>query len=170
MKSFILVAAVMVALATTGAAQAKGRKGGHSSHHAKSHSSHTRKAHAHSHGGHATAHHNTHATGHARTIAKINVKEHVGAKTVSHTTTSTKATVKAASGTAVTRTTAASYYKSNGVRYEGGYYYSGRNHSHWSESKYSSTWGTTVYLDPGLKVWYYWNEKASCYYPVGSNG
>jgi hypothetical protein len=58
------------------------------------------------------------------------------------------------------------YYRTNGVRYVGGYYYVGRNHSHWTRTMYSPQYRTTIYWDPGVQVWYYWDAPTARYYPV----
>ena len=60
------------------------------------------------------------------------------------------------------------YYRSNGVRFSGGYYFVGRNQPHWSVTKFSPVYNTTIYLDPGLNVWYYWSAPAGRFYPVTS--
>ena len=59
------------------------------------------------------------------------------------------------------------YHNSHGHRFSGGYYYSGRNHSHWSRTVYDAPSGQSLYLDPGLDVYYYWHEHDGRYYPKG---
>jgi hypothetical protein len=59
-------------------------------------------------------------------------------------------------------------YRSHGVRFAGGYYYAGRNHHHWGETVWSPVYNRTIYWDPSLLVWYYWDDATGCYYPVSS--
>jgi hypothetical protein len=152
-KQFILVAAAMAALAT--AAQANGGEGPYDNHKAKPPAGYAKKTPPKKTEVKKPYVKKVHAAGYA---AKPAPKSYAPPAKPAPTYTP-PAKVKAAP---------APYYKSHGVRYAEGYYYSGRKHSHWSESKYSSTWGTTVYLDPGLKVWYCWNEKEKGYYPIGA--
>jgi hypothetical protein len=58
------------------------------------------------------------------------------------------------------------YYRTSGVRFAGGYYYAGSGHRHWTRTVYSRQYGRTVYWDPGLRLWYYWDGGAGRYYPV----
>ena len=60
----------------------------------------------------------------------------------------------------------ANYNINYGTRFAHGYYYSGRNHNHWSYSRYDARYGCVCYYDPCCSCWYYWCEPASCYYPV----
>jgi hypothetical protein len=58
------------------------------------------------------------------------------------------------------------YHYSLGYSFEHGYYYKGRDHSHWSHYYYSERYGTTIYFDPYHSVYYYWCQPDGCYYPV----
>ena len=60
----------------------------------------------------------------------------------------------------------ANYNLTYGTRFAQGYYYSGRNHNHWSYCRYDARYGCNCYYDPCCSSWYYWCEPASCYYPV----
>jgi hypothetical protein len=60
----------------------------------------------------------------------------------------------------------ANYHQNYGTRFAHGYFYSGRNHNHWSYTRFDSRYGCTCYYDPGCSCWYYWCEPVSCYYPV----
>jgi len=59
------------------------------------------------------------------------------------------------------------YYVDHGVRFNGGYYYRGYDHPHWSYRVWDVRCGRYHYYDPCLHVYYYWNPTLSCYYPVG---
>jgi hypothetical protein len=61
---------------------------------------------------------------------------------------------------------AAPYWRANAVRFAGGWYYPGRVHPHWSITKFSPVYGRTIYYDPGLTTWFYWNAPVARYYPV----
>jgi hypothetical protein len=69
---------------------------------------------------------------------------------------------KAAPGPVVVK----EYFRTNAVRFAGGYYYAGRNHPHWTITKFSPIYKTTIYYDPGLTTWFYWNAGVARYYPV----
>jgi hypothetical protein len=58
------------------------------------------------------------------------------------------------------------YLHQHGTKFEHGYFYKGRNHSHWTQHRFDSRYGCEVYFDPFCTSWYYWCEPAHCYYPV----
>ena len=58
------------------------------------------------------------------------------------------------------------YHLTNGTRFDHGYFYRGRSHSHWSSQRYDARYGCTCYYDPCCSTWYYWCQPANCYYPV----
>jgi hypothetical protein len=60
----------------------------------------------------------------------------------------------------------ANYHQTYGTRFAYGYFYRGRNHSHWSYQRWDARYGCYCYYDPCCTSWYYWCEPASCYYPV----
>jgi hypothetical protein len=171
MKNFILVAAV-VALTTAGTIQARaeGESNGNKAPAKKAYGNNppAKKAYANKPPA-KKAYSNkppvkkAHATYHA---AKPAVKTY--APPAKPKTYAPPAKPKAYAPAKVAKAPPAPYYKSKAVKYEGGYYYSGRNHSHWSETCCSSTYNTTIYKDPGLNVWYSWNETEKRYYPVDS--
>jgi hypothetical protein len=177
MKNFILAAAVVVALGTAGTVQAKGKHvshhSHHSSHHAKHHvAHHVAKAHVAAKAGvkvHAAARAAVKVNAVAKPAVKVNAtaKAAVKVNAVAKAGVTVRTGARVAAGAAVVKAGGATYYRTHGVRYAGGYYFAGRNHHHWSESQFSSTYNTTVYKDPGLNVWYCWNEKDGGYYPVG---
>lgn len=70
--------------------------------------------------------------------------------------------------TRVVRTAAVTkgYHLTHATRFVGGYYYAGGHHNHWARAVYSRVYGRTVYLDPGLRVWYFWDPSRGGYYPV----
>ncbi len=59
------------------------------------------------------------------------------------------------------------YYHDHGVRFNGGYYYVGRNHHHWSYKVWDAGCHRDNYYDPYLKCFYYWDVARGCYYPIG---
>jgi hypothetical protein len=59
------------------------------------------------------------------------------------------------------------YHMKNSYKLKsGGYYYKGKDHSHWSYRCYDRRYGCTCYYDSGLCCYYYWCEPDDCYYPV----
>jgi hypothetical protein len=58
------------------------------------------------------------------------------------------------------------YNQTNGTKFAHGYFYRGRDHNHWSSSRWDSRYGCECYYDPSCSSWYYWCEPACCYYPV----
>jgi len=58
------------------------------------------------------------------------------------------------------------YHVNHGTRFSHGYFYNGRNHSHWSQQRFDRRYGCTCYFDSGCNAWYYWCQPAGCYYPV----
>jgi hypothetical protein len=73
-----------------------------------------------------------------------------------------------ATGVLRTAVVTKSYHLSRATRFAGGYYYAGRHHNHWSRTVYSRVYNRTVYLDPGLRLWYFWDAARGRYYPVSS--
>jgi hypothetical protein len=59
------------------------------------------------------------------------------------------------------------YHEVHGRHFRGGWYYSGRDHHHWTRTVWDSHWHRYHYWDPGLNCWYYWYAPGNCYYPVG---
>ncbi len=53
----------------------------------------------------------------------------------------------------------------HGVRFSGGYYYPGRAQRHWSRRVWSPVYHRYQYLDPTLRVWYYYDDARVGYYP-----
>lgn len=60
------------------------------------------------------------------------------------------------------------YYAQHGVRFNGGYYYPGRDHHHWERRVWDAGNRRYNYYDPSLRCYYYWSPVKRCYYPVGS--
>jgi hypothetical protein len=58
------------------------------------------------------------------------------------------------------------YHTRHGHKFSHGYYYRGRDHSHWTHRRYWAKYRTTCYWDPGTRGWYYWCPSRACYYPV----
>jgi hypothetical protein len=53
-----------------------------------------------------------------------------------------------------------------GTRFDYGYFYSGRDHRHWTYSCYWPDYGCDCYYCPYSVTWYYWYAPRACYYPV----
>jgi hypothetical protein len=146
MKRFIYVAAVVLALVVPMGAEAKGGRGGHG------------------HGGGAHGRH--HGRHHVHTHRKAHVR-HVHARYGRHGRRFVAGGWRRwASWRAGTRRVVGGYWRNHGVRSPGGYYYTGRYHSHWTRTLYSKVYNRTIYWDPGLQLWYYWDAATGCYYPV----
>ncbi len=59
------------------------------------------------------------------------------------------------------------YYRSHGSKLKnGGYYYRGKDHDHWSYRHWDKHYGCYCYYDSGLSCYYYWCEPDGCYYPM----
>jgi hypothetical protein len=81
----------------------------------------------------------------------------------------TQATPKASPGSSKAGSMHANfkdYHLSHGTKFEHGFYYKGKNHEHWGETRFDNRFGCKVYWDRGLAAWYYWCERDICFYPV----
>ena len=58
------------------------------------------------------------------------------------------------------------YHTRFGTRFSHGYYYSGREHNHWTYRSYWSQYGCDCFWCPNTTCWYYWCESRYCYFPV----
>ncbi len=58
------------------------------------------------------------------------------------------------------------YHLTHGKEFSGGYFYSGRDHHHWTYWGYSQRYHCNCYWCPDTRCYYYWCPSASCYYPV----
>ncbi|MGL4550001.1 MAG: hypothetical protein ACRC33_02340 [Gemmataceae bacterium] len=58
------------------------------------------------------------------------------------------------------------YYHTHGVRFSGGYYYGGRDHSHWGHRHWDAGFRRYHYYDPYLRSYYFWCPERVGYYPV----
>jgi hypothetical protein len=58
------------------------------------------------------------------------------------------------------------YHMTHGTQFSGGYFYSGRDHNHWTYWGYSQRYRCTCYWCPYTHCYYYWCPSAVCYYPV----
>jgi hypothetical protein len=164
MVRFILTAALLASLLVASPALAKGGKGGKGGH-----GGHGGKSHAKKHASKGKGKAKSHAKGKGKAKAKKKGKGKSRAK--AHTKRKGKGKGHAkgrvgAKGHTGAAHKGANYYRTNGVRYAGGYYYSGRKHNHWSQTVYNKEYKTTTYFDPGLKVWYYWDPVTKRYYPL----
>jgi hypothetical protein len=65
-----------------------------------------------------------------------------------------------------TTTRYSNYHLRYGTRFSHGYYYRGRNHSHWSHRYWNRRYGCWTYWDPCCSCYYYWCVPANCFYPV----
>jgi hypothetical protein len=84
------------------------------------------------------------------------------------TTTTTSSSVRSVSPTKFTNANPVShdYHTRNGRSFSHGFFYSGRNHYHWSYYTWWSRFNCYVYWCPSSSCYYYWCETANCYYPV----
>jgi hypothetical protein len=190
MNRIILVVAVVLSLSFAGVAQAKGGHGGghkggghkggkkggkpprkHASSHPKGKGKNHGKPHARNPGkanknpgkGHAKNHGKNHPKANSKATAKSNA--HNGPRHNGHNHPG-RNHAGPRRNTTVNNTTVNRSWGGRGVRYGGGYYYPGRNYNHWTRSTFSTDYNTTIYWDPGLKLWYYWDEADQRYYPV----
>jgi hypothetical protein len=59
------------------------------------------------------------------------------------------------------------YHEIYGSRFkDGGYYYRGHDHNHWTYSYWYGRYGCYTYWCPYTSCWYYWYPTTQCYYPV----
>ena len=58
------------------------------------------------------------------------------------------------------------YHRTHGHRFSHGYFYEGRRHSHWTDYRWSRSFGCYTYFCPSTTCWYYWSEPTQCYYPM----
>jgi hypothetical protein len=58
------------------------------------------------------------------------------------------------------------YFLKFGKRFDYGYFYAGRNFTHWSYCYWDYRYGCYLYWDPSLSCYYYWCAPVSYYYPV----
>jgi hypothetical protein len=58
------------------------------------------------------------------------------------------------------------YHLRVGIHFEHGIYYKGRDHFHWTLSRFDARYGCECYWDPYSLAWYYWCEPDQCFYPV----
>jgi hypothetical protein len=59
-----------------------------------------------------------------------------------------------------------SYHESHGTKFKGGYFYKGKDHSHWTYRYWYGKYGCYTYYCPSTSCWYYYYPKEECYYPV----
>jgi Ni/Co efflux regulator RcnB len=53
-----------------------------------------------------------------------------------------------------------------GTKFDHGYFFSGREHRHWTERRYFAEYGCECYYCPSTSAWYYWYAPQARYYPV----
>ncbi|HYT92653.1 MAG TPA: hypothetical protein VEL76_28310 [Gemmataceae bacterium] len=58
------------------------------------------------------------------------------------------------------------YYRDHSVRFNGGYYYRGRDHHHWARRVWDPAHRRYQYWDSGLNTYFYWYAPGNCYYPT----
>ena len=58
------------------------------------------------------------------------------------------------------------YHTRFGTKFSHGYYYSGRDHHHWTYRYFWSQYGCDCYWCPSTSCWYYWCEPRNAYLPV----
>ena len=57
------------------------------------------------------------------------------------------------------------YYRDYGVRYHGGYYFTGQHHNHWAHKSWNVKFNRYHYYEPTLQVYYYYCPDQDAYYP-----
>ncbi|MSQ96895.1 MAG: hypothetical protein EXR98_20400 [Gemmataceae bacterium] len=67
-------------------------------------------------------------------------------------------------GIASNKTT--NYHMKHGTKFGHGYFYKGKNHHHWGETRFDRRYGCNCYWDSCLSIWFYYCERDICYYPV----
>lgn len=60
------------------------------------------------------------------------------------------------------------FYPNSGVRFDGGYSYSGRHHDHWGGRVWNTRYNRFHYWNPARSCYYYWCRPQRCFLPVGS--
>ncbi len=63
-----------------------------------------------------------------------------------------------------------SYHMTHGTHFKGGYFYKGREHSHWTYRSWWARYGCYTYYCPSTCCWYYWYQPDNCYYPCSYVG
>ncbi len=63
-----------------------------------------------------------------------------------------------------------SYHEQHGNKFKGGYFYRGREHSHWTHRYWWGKYGCYTYFCPSTRCWYYWYQQDNCYYPCSYIG
>jgi len=58
------------------------------------------------------------------------------------------------------------YHLQHGNKFSQGYFYKGKQHTHWTSRSYNKQYGCWTYYCPSTRCSYYWCEPACCYYPV----
>jgi hypothetical protein len=64
------------------------------------------------------------------------------------------------------RSSFSNYHLTYGTPFAGGYFYKGKDHSHWSHTRWFEQYGCTCYWCPCTSRYYYWCQPDGCYYPV----
>ena len=58
------------------------------------------------------------------------------------------------------------YHLQHGTKFSQGYYFKGKQHTHWTSRSFDKRYGCWTYYCPSTCCSYYWCEPACCYYPV----
>jgi hypothetical protein len=58
------------------------------------------------------------------------------------------------------------YYADFGHRFNGGWYFEGRNHDHWAYRTWDEGRGRYHYYDSDLRTYFFWHEGHGRYYPI----
>jgi hypothetical protein len=72
----------------------------------------------------------------------------------------------AQAGSPVRSSVSRNYQTTYGTRFSDGYYYTGRNHAHWSHRVWDRRYQRYLYYDPYVRSYYYWYEGHNRFYPV----
>jgi len=72
---------------------------------------------------------------------------------------------EAQAGVVVKKTVSRTYYREHDVRYNGGYYFRGREHYHWGYRVWNERYHRYHYWEPNLRVFYFYDDVRGGYYP-----
>jgi hypothetical protein len=62
--------------------------------------------------------------------------------------------------------TARPYHLTYGIKFSGGFYFSGQHHNHWGHRVWDNHYHRYHYWEPNLRVYYFYDAGRGGYYPV----
>jgi hypothetical protein len=87
-----------------------------------------------------------------------------GHATTGHTTSA--ASGKGSPGNLGNKKFEGDYKNKYGTKFDKGYFYSGREHYHWSHCCWNPSYGCYTYWCPSARCYYYWCQPRNCFYPT----